>query len=257
MKTIYIELIQKEIDGLITPAEKKILVDALGRDPELSQLHKELRYTAEILKKVPAVEPTPELKKKIIQAIDFSRYTPKAESMAWLSRLTNWITTPPLRLAYATAAGIVLGFLISLLVIKNPSSYQPIPLSELYGTIGISDKNFITLNEFTINQEGINGFVKVNSYQDMVWIEVNVIADQSTEIHFSYDDQRLSLQGLRPIESGRTLLETEQNLIKILFDQQCHCLVLFRKSVENFYPFILNMMQSGKTIFIKNFSAGD
>ena len=253
MKTKYIELIHKEIDGVITPAEKQTLADALRRDPELSQLHKELKYTAEILGKVPAVESPPELKKKIIQAIDFSRYTPKAESITWLSRITNWVTTPRLRLAYAVAAGIVLGFLISLLVIRNPYSDQSIPLSELYGTIGINDHNFVTLKELAIDQEGVRGTVILNSYQDMIWFEVSLQSSQSSEIHFIYNGQNISFAGLRPIEWGKTVMETHPNMVKILIDRQYHGLVLFHKLSENFYPLTLNLVQSERIIFTQQF----
>jgi hypothetical protein len=254
MKTKYIEFIHKEIDGIISPSEKQELDAALKENPELQQLKQELKHTSEILKQVSPLEPSPNLKKKIINAIDFSRYSPRTESMDWLSKLTGWIWTPRFRLAYAALAGMVIGMIISLLLIRSPFSNQPIPISELYGTIGISDKNYKTLNEFTINLEGINGLVKLNSYRDMVWAELKLATNQPSEIHFNYTERRLSFKAWRPIDEGRLILETDKNLVKILSEKQCHCLVLFRKSTNNFYPLTLHIMQSGKTVFTKNFS---
>jgi len=163
MKTRYIELIHKETDGLITASEKRELEEVLNKDPDLRRLQQELKQTSEILRQVPPLEPSPSLKKKIINSIDFSRYASRIERADWLSRLTGWLWTPKFRLAYATAAGMVMGIVLSLLLLQSPFSNEPIPLSELYGTIGINDKNYETLNEFTINLEGIDGLLKLNS----------------------------------------------------------------------------------------------
>ncbi len=257
MKTKYLELIHKEIDGIITPAEKKKLENAARKDPDLTRLQKELRNTAEILKQVPVMEPSPNLKKKIIHAIDFSRYSPRSEGDDWLSKITNWITTPRLRLAYAVGAGMVMGIVISLLLIGNPFSNQPIPISELYGTIGINENNFQTLKELTIDLEGIQGAIVLNSFQDMVWFEVNIETNQSSEIQFTYDEQLISFIGLRPIAWGKTVMETNQNMVKLLCDRQCHGLVLFHKSSENFYPLTLSLVQSERVIFTQQFLKGE
>jgi hypothetical protein len=254
MKTRYIELIHKEIDGLITASEKRELEEVLNKDPDLRRLQQELKQTSELLTRVPPLEPSPNLKKQIINSIDFSRYSPRPESTDWLSRLTGWIWTPRFRFAYAVLAGMAIGMVISLLLIRSPFSNQPIPISELYGTIGNSDKNYKTLNELTIELEGINGMVKLNSYRDMVWAELKLATNQPSEIHFNYNERRLSFKAWRPMDEGRTILETDKNLVKILSEKQCYCLVLFRKSTNNFYPLTLDIMQSGKTVFTRNFS---
>ena len=254
MKDHLIELIHKEMDGIITPSEKQELEAELNKDPDLRRLQQELKQTSEILRQVPPLEPSPSLKKKIINAIDFSRYASRIERTDWLSRLTGWLWAPKFRLAYATAAGMAMGIVLSLLLLQSRFSNEPIPLSELYGTIGINDKNYETLNEFTINLEGIDGLVKLNSYRDMVWAELKLATDQPSEIHFNYNEHKLSFKAWRPIDEGRTILETEKNLVKIRSEKQCHCLVLFRKSKNNFYPLTLHIMQSGKTVFTRNFS---
>lgn len=257
MKDHLIELIHKEMEGIITPSEKQELEQALKKDPELRRLQQELKQTGELLGQITPLEPSPNLKKKIIDAIDFSRYSYRAEEPDWISRFMGWLWTPKIRFVYAIAAGIVIGITISLLLIGSPLSTQQIPVSELYGTIGVDNKNFETIKKLTIDQEGWHGTFTLNSYRNMFWFELNLQSDQVSEIHFIFNEKLISFTGLRPIEWGTTVLENQPSMVKLIVDRQGHGLILFHKLSADPSPITLNLLQSEKVVFTEEFVVGN
>ena len=66
----YIELINHEIDGVITPKQKSMLDNYLKKNPQAEKLYQELIATSKIIDQIPAIEPSENLKKRIMNSID-------------------------------------------------------------------------------------------------------------------------------------------------------------------------------------------
>ena len=73
----FIDLINKEIDGIISAQEKKGLMEYLEKNPEAKQKYQDLVDSTKYLDKLDEVEPPEELKSRIMNSIDFNRYTAK------------------------------------------------------------------------------------------------------------------------------------------------------------------------------------
>ncbi|MEE9429918.1 MAG: hypothetical protein V3V16_02690, partial [Melioribacteraceae bacterium] len=61
IKPKYIELINKDIDKIVSTSEKKILEKYLSQNEEAKILHKELLRTEELLDTLPETEPSENL----------------------------------------------------------------------------------------------------------------------------------------------------------------------------------------------------
>ncbi|MCB0753910.1 MAG: hypothetical protein KDC52_20735, partial [Ignavibacteriae bacterium] len=73
----YIELMNKDIDKIISASEKKKLDKYLKENEEAKILHKELLRTEELLDTIPENVASENLKKRILNSIDYNMYQPK------------------------------------------------------------------------------------------------------------------------------------------------------------------------------------
>ena len=62
------ELIQADLDGELSVAERAELARLLLQDPEARRLHGEFRQTDQLLRDIPAAEPPPGLRAAILAA---------------------------------------------------------------------------------------------------------------------------------------------------------------------------------------------
>ena len=73
----YLELINKDIDDTISAPEKEVLDEYLKINPEAYSMHQELMEMDKLLDKLPDNDPSDSLKARILNSIDFNRYTIK------------------------------------------------------------------------------------------------------------------------------------------------------------------------------------
>ena len=70
----YIELINYEIDGIITPEQRSQLQEYLLKNPKAKKLYQELTATNSMVNSMPEIEPTENLKKRVLNSINFNKY---------------------------------------------------------------------------------------------------------------------------------------------------------------------------------------
>ena len=64
-----LELLQKDLDGALSPAEKAELARLLLQDPDAHRLRDDLKRTDRLLREVPEAEPPPGLRSAILRAL--------------------------------------------------------------------------------------------------------------------------------------------------------------------------------------------
>ena len=133
----YQELVYRELDGDLTPAEADRLRAVLAADPEAKKFHEDCRSMFSMLSAVPRREPSPGLKKSILNSIatpdPASRHTivHTIKSLFTFSHSQEVVMKNKLIIGGALAAIAVLYFAV---LYPWPSD------SEIFGTIGGAKK---------------------------------------------------------------------------------------------------------------------
>jgi len=251
MEKKYIQLIHKDLDGLLTSAEKQELDNALKTDPKLRKLYVDLHHMSDQLNQISQLEPPPTLKQKILESIDFNRYRAKEIRPGLLTRLAQSYAEPRFRLAYGLAAGLILGFLSSLLLLPGLITQPPLQIKDLYGTIGIHESDLNVLKEFSVAKNSFEGTFKVKSYLNIVGCDISFNTFTTTEIQLEYDQDLLVFRGMTTLESEKTDLNTTPNRITLSISHPGNFLIIFEKLTTSVFPLTVKINQEGENIFMQ------
>ncbi len=231
----YIELINKEIDGLISSKEKTDLSTYLKENPEVKKLYEDLRRTADLLKQTPEFDPSPNLKKRIINSLDFDRYpiTSKKGSL-----LKNWIsqlfTAPKPRLAYIFAIGIIAGFFIHLLFFTNQTEQLALREKDLYGTMGTSEKeNFKLVDKIQVELPDISGTIEIRQLDYFITLTIILFSQNKYELSVKYDYPATNFVGIKPSQMQEFIFQNRAEILRITHNRKTDYTLLFQRSVDH------------------------
>ena len=132
----YIELMNKEIDGLNTAKNSAELNSYLNSDPEAQRYYQNLLDVAKTLEQVADIQPSPELKKSILNSINWKKYAVEKKKSRYKFALPQLRFT--IKYAYVFTAGLILGI---------------IGYSSLSDTVNKTDPSF--LNGTLINEDKV------------------------------------------------------------------------------------------------------
>ena len=243
----YIELINKEIDGEITSIEQERLNRYYSVNPEARKFHDELRQTSELLSEIPMVEPSPNIKKYVMNSIDLNRYSKATKPGKLESVISNLLVKPSPKLAYAFALGILVGILVYSALFENMISKRGMNVTDFYGTIRIDEQSgFRTVKEIPITLPEINGVISVQRLANIVVLEIDVRTLKEMEIQFEYDASHLKFSHF---SSG------SQSKISFVF-RESYVQASFCGDIQ-FILFFTKIAAEDRTIRLKLFLAGD
>lgn len=202
----YIELINKEIDHLTTPDEKADLHKYLAANKAAEDYFNDLLLTNDYLDKLPDQEPSENLKKQIINSIDFNRYTPKVKKQpAW-----SFLFAPKFKLAYTFATGLIIGIIIYAVLVNNSKTVN---INDIYGTIGINNDGANTISELPLNFSDISGNIELKGIDRNFWFNLDLNSTQDFDIVISYGND-VKFENLRLGTAKNIEVSKGQNFIK-------------------------------------------
>jgi len=230
----FIELINKEVDGLLNEKEKDQLHQYLNKDLKIKNIYQETIKTSELLKQVTDIDPSPNLKKGILNAIDTTRYTSKQKTNIVRSSISDWFTNLNPRLGYAFAAGLIIGLITFSVFLSNMVQEHPLDNINFYGTIGITENaNIRELDQVPVEFPGLSGTIKFNKFEKIVWFEVNITNTDRFEIAFDYDQTEILFDSFKPLNQSDVLIQNKASTLNIVNTGDCNFLVMFtQKSTE-------------------------
>jgi hypothetical protein len=236
----YIELINREIDNEITPDEKVRLHYHLAESKTAQGYYEEMKLTCESLNRINDPLPSENLKKQIVNSIDFNRYTPKpAKAHAWnLNRIFS------LRTAYTFAAGLIAGIIIYSLFTMNSGN---IPPDEVSGTIGVATKA-VTVKEIPINLPSLKGNIAVQEQGSNFRFIIYSSSSQPVDFIISYPDE-VQFESIKPAKTGDIKIFSGKNYIKTSISGSQQYTLMFSSTGSVPSPVHLSLVQSGNTIY--------
>lgn len=243
----FIELMNKEIDGVITEGDQKKLQSYLSAHPDAQKFYAELRQTSDLLHNMPKLEPPPNIKKYVMNTIDGNRYAKAKKPSKLKSLVSSLVVKPTPKLAYAFALGILVGILVYSALLENLISRRGMDVTDFYGTIGINDQaGFKTIQTIPIALPEIDGTITIKRHQNTVVIETDLNSQQATEVHFDYDEPSLKFSHFNSGSRAKISFEAGENYVRSSSAGDIQFILFFSEVTANGKPIVIKLFVAGE-----------
>ena len=240
----YIELMNKEIDNVITSDEKIKLHDYISSNEAAKEYFNELLLTNKYMSELSDGNPPENLKKRILNSIDFSKYSPKIKSkFSW-----GYIFNPKLKLAYTFAVGLIAGLIIYG-VISNYTNNMNV--EDTYGTIGLENKNSAVLEKLPLNNDNISGKIEITNQDNKFWLNVDLSSSQKFNLLVRYPNN-IKFENIQPGSASLFDCSIDKNLIKTSNSVSQQYKLLFSQNSLSSAELNVKITQLGKIIYDHN-----
>ena len=203
----YTDLINADIDGEISEADRAELQAFLDESPEGRSLCEELASLCTTLDATEQEEPPPYLRHIIMNSVPPTR-TPE-ESRGFLQAL---FAAPAVRYAATFAAGIFVA-----LSIVNSSQISNKAFDNVTGLVGtVADPIDATLaKSVSISENAVAGTVSLRSAGSLLILDFDLSSMEQVEIEANYTDSTIWFAGFAQLESDDTTISAETGRIKL------------------------------------------
>jgi len=246
----YIELINKEIDGIITSDEKARLHAYLERNFEAKNIYQEQIQTAKLLNRVPAIEPPPNLKKRIMNSIDLNRYTVKerkrvSESL-FSNRSSKWVP----KLVFTFTFGLILGILLHMAFLRDPTQKYWMSSRDFVGTIGMHEKDYFKkLDQIPIDLPDVKGELILNQMRNHLGCEVNLSPIGEFELLVEFNPAHIQFHGFKPSSKSKIVLDNGEDYIRALHSEEVQYVLFFLREAPATTQIDVTLLQKGDAKF--------
>ena len=203
----YTDLINADIDGEISDAERIELQSFLDENAEGRALHDELASLSATLQSVEVEEPPPYLRHIIMNAVPPTRAPD--ESPGFLQIL---LATPALKYAATFAAGVFLT-----LSIVNSGQMANQAFDDVTGLVGpVADPVQSELeSSIAVNEVDIAGTVSLRSSGSMLILDFDLVSKDHINIEAAYTDRTIWFNGFGQLESEGTTVSAEKGRVQL------------------------------------------
>lgn len=204
------DLINADIDGEISAAEKAELQAFLGESPAGRALHDELSSLSRTLDGVEPVEPPPYMRHIIMNAVPQARVAEKTPGF-----LHTLFAAPALRYALMFAAGVFLT-----LSIVNSGQISNQAFDNVTGLVGtVADPITAPVeSSISVNEVDIAGTVSLRKAGSLLILDFDMVAKDHIEIEADYTDRTIWFNGFAQLESEGTTVAVESGRIRVGMD---------------------------------------
>lgn len=206
-----VELINADIDGEISPAEKQQLDAALASDPEAQAMHAALSGISESLDALPDLDPPPHIKHTIMATIPAPKV--QAERPGLLQAL---FAAPAMRYAAMFAAGSLLT--LSLISSDQMSESAFNDVTGLVGTISNQVPEGPGVRIMRIDKPEVAGRISLRNSGPLVIVDFDLVSSGPVDIVASYADQTVWFNGFAQLESPGASISAESGRITMQID---------------------------------------
>jgi len=204
-------LINAEIDGMISPADKQELDAAVAASPEVRAMHAALSGLGASLNALPDLEPPPHLRHTIMAAIPASR-----ERVARGGVLRNLFAAPALRYAATFAAGGILS--LSLISSDRMANNAFSDVTGLVGTISADVPQGPGIQVTSIDRPEVAGRVSLRNSGRLLIVDFDLVSSGPIDIVASYSDQTIWFNGFAQLESPGASISAESGQVTMKID---------------------------------------
>ena len=206
-----VELINADIDGEISPAQKQELEAVLAANPEAQAMHTELSGLGKTLDELPDLDPPPQLNHAIMASVPAPR--PETARENWLLSL---IAAPALRYAAMFVAGSLLT--LSLISSDQLSDRAFTDVTGLVGTISGEFPEGPGVQTTRIDRPEVAGRVSLRNSGPLIIVDFDLVSAGPVDIVASYADQTIWFNGFAQLESPGASISAESGRVTMQID---------------------------------------
>jgi hypothetical protein len=238
----YLELIHKDIDKVITPQEKEVLSKYLASNADAEELYNELKETENLLDTLPKAEPSENLKKRILNSIDYNRYVPEKKQSILAGLFKG--KRPGFALGIATLL-ILIGLFIS-----NPNLISTFDQKDVSGTMGLYSAKEVAMLD--IESEGVTGTIQVikgsdpENAENNFGFSVELKSAGSYDLEITFDPSRTAFE---EIINGDNLVTGRRDDAVIISSGGISLYSILFSSAENSGVFNLKLSSEGTELY--------
>lgn len=244
------DLINRDIDGVLSAQEVTRLKEVLSIDPEAQSYYNDMENLCQMLQQVEEVDPGPNLKKNILNSIPVRKYQNEEYRerrplfSAWNSRLNY-------RLTFAFALGLIVG-------IFTYSFFTDLPLinnSNLVGTILLSDSDakFKPADQAKISLQEVNGTVSSQYAENIILLRIDLTTASEIEVVVEFDGSDLRFAGFKPQRYSAGQINVSSNELRLINNGRHDYVLFFEDKTPAVSSFNLKLL-SDKLLYEKTFT---
>jgi|GEM_PF-4970082 len=189
------ELIQRDVDGDLSPSERRAMDSALRRNAAARRLHAELKSLGTSLASVRQAEPPVNLGNRI-RADVRSRIAPPPSRRSWIESLRNLVLTPTvLRYGTVFTGGLVTGALLFMFLI-HPQPGAGVSGDAATGTL------ITNAESYSVDVQGAKGLLTAIPTESGKEVTLRIACAVPTTTKLSYDPSRVKLENVREFQSA-------------------------------------------------------
>ncbi|MDH4049194.1 MAG: hypothetical protein OEW68_15150 [Gammaproteobacteria bacterium] len=204
-----VELINADIDGVISVADKGELDAVLATNSEARLYHAELSRLCKDMDSAQAIEPPPHLKHLILALAKPKRRNARAAA-SWL------MSIPALRLSAAFAAGVALT--LTFVSSDNLSKSAFDDVTGLVGTISESAGESSGKPSIQVSRADITGKIAAHRSGRIVVIDFDLVSRGPVDIIANFADRNIWFNGFAQLESAGTSVAAEPGRVTLRMD---------------------------------------
>ena len=243
----YIELMHKEIDNIVSPEEHKKLFHYLETNVEAKNFYMDLVKTSNLLKEIPQVEPPNNLKKEILNSVNWNRYKREKKDFSLNSFFANWLLKPQLKFAYSFALGIIVGVIVYSLFFTSIKIDNQVNTDDLYGTIGLKEPTQLKeLQQIPIDLDDLHGKIYLKQFKNFIVFDINLHSKLPSELSLEYESPSYQFQGFHQSGDNNISLEKGNNFVKVSNLQNANYQIFFNNDTQKPNPIDLKISMSGQ-----------
>lgn len=227
----YVELMNRQLDGLITEAESRKLREYLSKNDKAQRAYEDLVNMARALGKVEEVQPPVYLKSHILNSIRQTP-TPERTRSGFVANLVEFLSRRSFtRYALVFTSGLCVGILF--FILANPLREDAGPDASKLSGSAILFPDISTLapiDSARVESEGIDAMFKTYRVTGRVIVDLSVSSPEAVTVELNSDPLELKFGGIGKITGSEGEVSVTQGKIRFMSITSNRCIVTFLES---------------------------
>jgi len=238
----FVELINADIDGEISPADKQTLEALMADSPEAQAMQAELSGLNSSLNELPDLDPPVYLKHTILASI------PKTEAQQRRSNFLHSIfASPAFRYAAMFAAGAILT--LNLVSSDQLSDRAFSDVTGLVGTMSSDVPDGPGIQSTRIDRPEVAGRVTLRSSGPLLIIDFDLVSSGPVDIVASYADQTVWFNGFAQLESPGASISAQSGIITMQIEGKRRYALFLHNAGDRNVSINLRFMSDGEVVY--------
>jgi hypothetical protein len=247
----YIELMNFEIDGVISPGEKLELEKYLAANPNAKRYYEDLRHSVRMIGEAEDLDPPEALRSRIISSIFASREDGEREGF-FHSALNALKHNFKKGYAFSFTAGLVAGICIFSVIYWTTPRETPSDLENFYGTLGIKGKTgrVLTSDPVDFSTHALSGSARVLYPEGAILAELNLSSDKEIRVVLHYGEE-IHFNGFKPLCGAVNSMNVTRGRAVLTHVGTCGYVIAFKDSLRTHSTIRMEILADGGSIFDK------